>query len=67
MLNLDANLIETTVGVTALCANCISRISDLGSRQLIDVLPRLIGSLRIISTVGQCNGCLRQTVVHRRP
>ena len=66
MSNLNAALIETTVGIAALCAACILRMSALRPGQLIDALPRLIGSLRIMSAVGSCDGCHKQQVVHRR-
>ena len=66
MNSLDTTLIEETIGVVALCANCILRISDLQSCQLNDALPRLIGSLRVKSTLGTCNACLKEAVVHSR-
>jgi hypothetical protein len=66
MVTADAALVESTIGIAALCAKCIVRIGDLDSDHLIDVLPRLIGSLRIASTLGRCHACLEHTIVHRR-
>ena len=66
MHNLDAPLIEATIGIAALCASCIMRIGELRASQLIDALPPLIGSLRIASAAGACSACLTETVVHRR-
>jgi hypothetical protein len=62
----DAVLIESTIGIAALCAKCIVHISDLDSRCVVDVLPRLIGSLRIASTRGRCYACREQSIVHQR-
>ena len=65
-VRLDATLIEETIGILAVCADCIIRITGLPSLRLIDALPRLIGALRVASTLGVCGSCLRQRVVHRR-
>jgi len=65
-VRLDATLIEDSIGLAAVCADCILRISGLPSSRLIDALPRLIGALRVASVLGVCGSCLRQRVVHRR-
>jgi len=62
----DAALVAQTLGVAALCAGCIVRIAGMSSRRLADALPRLIGALQVVSAVGPCGACLKQTVVHRR-
>ena len=66
MQNLDATLIEDSIGAVALCADCIVRVTGLPSSRLNDALPKLIGALKVASTVDACSVCLRQTVVHRR-
>lgn len=65
-VRLDATLIEDTIGILAVCADCIVRITGLPSSRLIEALPRLIGALRVASILGVCGSCLRQRVVHRR-
>ena len=62
----DATLIEESIGIGAVCADCIIRITGLPSSRLNDVLPRLIGALRVASILAVCGSCLRQRVVHRR-
>jgi hypothetical protein len=64
--NLDATLIEDSIGSAPLCAECIVRITGVPSSRLNDVLPRLIGALRVASMLAACRHCLRETVVHRR-
>ena len=66
MQNLDAMLIEDSIGSAALCADCIVRITGVPSSRLNDVLPRLIGALRVASILAACRSCLREKVVHRR-
>lgn len=66
MQNLDAMLIEDSIGTAALCADCIVRITGVPSSRLNDVLPRLIGALRVASILAACRSCLREKVVHRR-
>jgi len=63
--NLDATLIEDIIGSAALCAECIGRITGVPSSRLNDVLPRLIGALRVGSKFAACPNCLRDRVVHR--
>jgi hypothetical protein len=63
--NLDATLIEDSIGSGALCAECIVRITGVPSSRLNDVLPRLIGALRIASRCAMCRNCLRDRIVHR--
>jgi len=63
--NLDATLIEDSIGSTALCADCIIRITGVPSSRLNDVLPSLIGALRVASILAACRSCLREKVVHR--
>jgi hypothetical protein len=62
----DATLIEDSIGILAVCADCIIRITGLPSSRLNDALPRLIGALRVASILAACGSCLRQRVVHRR-
>lgn len=64
-VRLDATLIEDSIGIAAVCADCIVRITGLPLSRLIDALPRLIGALRVASILGVCGSCLRQRVVHR--
>lgn len=66
MQNLDATLIEDSIGSAALCADCIVRITGVPSSRLNDVLPRLIGALRVASILSACRSCLREKIVHRR-
>lgn len=66
MQNLDAKLIEESIGSATLCADCIVRLTGLPSSRLNDALPRLIGALRVGSMVAACGVCLRQKIVHRR-
>ena len=66
MQNLDAMLIEDSIGTAALCADCIVRITGVPSSRLNDVLPRLIGALRVASILAACRSCMREKVVHRR-
>ncbi len=66
MQNLDATLIEESIGSAAVCADCIVRITGLPLSRLNEALPRLIGALRVASILAACGVCLRQTVVHRR-
>jgi hypothetical protein len=63
---LDATLIEDSIGIRAVCADCIIRITGLPPSRLNDALPRLIGALSVASILGACSSCLRQRVVHRR-
>jgi len=63
---LDATLIENSIGIRAVCADCIIRITGLPPSRLNDALPRLIGALRVASILAVCGSCLRQRVVHRR-
>jgi hypothetical protein len=63
--NLDATLIEDSIGRAAMCVDCIARITSLPSSRLNDALPRLIGALRVASTLAVCAVCSRQTVVQR--
>jgi hypothetical protein len=63
--NLDASLIEDSIGTAALCADCIIRLTGLPPRRLNDALPRLIGTLKVASIAAACSVCLRQKVVHR--
>jgi hypothetical protein len=63
--NLDAMLIEDLIGTTALCADCIVRITGLPSSRLNEALPNLIGALRVASKLASCGDCLKQKVVHR--
>ena len=63
---LDATLIEDSIGIRAVCADCIIRITGLPRSRLNDALPRLIGALRVASILAACSSCLRQRVVHRR-
>ena len=65
MQNLDATLIEDSIGSAALCAECIARVTGLPSSRLNDVLPRLIGALRVGSILAACRTCLRKRVVYR--
>lgn len=65
MRNLDASLIEDSIGTAALCADCIIRLTGLPPRRLNDALPRLIGTLKVASIAAACSVCLRQKVVHR--
>ena len=65
MPNLDAALIEDSLGTAALCADCIIRLTGLPPSRLNDALPRLIGTLRVASVAAPCSVCLRQKVVHR--
>ena len=62
----DATLIEESIGIGAVCADCIIRITGLPSARLNEALPRLIGALRVASKLAVCGSCLRQRVVHRR-
>jgi hypothetical protein len=62
--SLDATLIEDAIGRTELCARCIVRVTGLPSSRLNDTLPRLIGALRIASTLAACTACQKLTVVH---
>lgn len=62
----DATLIEASIGIRAVCADCIIRITGLRPSRLNDALPRLIGALRVASILAACSSCLRQRVVHRR-
>jgi hypothetical protein len=64
--NLDAKLIEESMGSATLCADCIARLTGLPSSRLNDALPRLIGALRVASILAACRSCLREKVVHRR-
>jgi hypothetical protein len=64
--NLDATLIEDSIGSVGLCADCIVRITGVPSSRLTDVLPRLIGALKVASILAACRSCLREKVVHRR-
>jgi len=61
----DATAIERMIGNAALCADCIVRQTGMQPWRLNDVLPRLIGALRIASSLGGCGACAKQTVVHR--
>lgn len=63
---LDATLIEDSIGIRAVCADCIIRITGLRPSRLNDALPRLIGELRVASIFAACSSCMRQRVVHRR-
>ena len=63
---LDATLIEDSIGIRALCAECIIRITGLPRSRLNDALPRLIGALTVASILAACSSCLRQRVVHRK-
>ena len=65
MQNLDATLIEDSIGSAALCADCIVRVTGVPSSRLNDVLPRLIGALRVASILAACRSCLREKVVHQ--
>ena len=65
MQNLETTLIEGSLGSAALCADCIVRITGVPSSRLNDVLPELIGELRVASIIAVCPGCLREKVVHR--
>jgi hypothetical protein len=62
----DATLIEDSLGIRAVCAECIIQITGLPSSRLNDALPRLIGALRVASILAVCGSCLRRRVVHRR-
>jgi hypothetical protein len=64
--NLDATLIEDSIENAGLCAECIVRLTGVPSSRLNDVLPRLIGALRVASILAACRNCLRQKVIHRR-
>jgi hypothetical protein len=61
----DATLVETIIGTAALCAECLARKTGMRTRRLHDVLPRLIGALKVASAVGGCGACRKTTVVHR--
>jgi len=65
VLNFDTRLIEETIGAAALCARCIIRVSRLSAPRLNEALPRLIGGLKVASTLAVCTDCLKLTVVHR--
>ena len=65
MRNLDATLIEDSIASTAVCAECIARITSLPLSRLNDALAGLIGALRVASTLSACAVCSRQQVVHR--
>ena len=65
-VSLDATLIEETIGIAAVCADCIIRITGLPSARLNDALPQLIGALTVVSILGVCGVCLRPRVVHRK-
>jgi hypothetical protein len=65
MENFDAMLFEDLIGTTALCADCIVRITGLPSPRLNEALPNLIGALRVASKFAACGACLKQKVVHR--
>ena len=65
MPNPDATLIEDSIGSGAVCVQCLARLTSLPSSRLNDALPRLIGALRVASTLAACGVCLRQKVVHR--
>ena len=66
MQNLDAKLIEESMGSATLCADCIVRLTGVPSSRLNDALPRLIGALKVASIFAACGVCLRQRIVHRR-
>ena len=65
MQNLDATRIEDSIGSAGLCADCIVRITGVPSSRLNDVLPRLIGALKVASILAACRSCLREKVIHR--
>ena len=65
MRNLDATLIEDSIASTAVCVDCIARITSLPSSRLNDALAGLIGALRVASTLAACAVCARQQVVHQ--
>ena len=65
MQNLDATLIENSIGREAVCADCIARITSLPSSRLNEALPRLIGALRVASALAACAVCSKEKVVHR--
>ena len=64
--NLDANLIEDSIGSDTLCADCIVRLTGMSSSRLNEALPTLIGALKVGSILAPCGVCLRQKIVHRR-
>jgi hypothetical protein len=59
-MNVDSKLCSA-----ALCAECIVRIAGVPSSRLNDVLPGLIGALRVASRRAACRNCLRGRIVHR--
>jgi hypothetical protein len=64
--NVDVILIEDSIGTAALCADCIVRVTGLTASRLNEALPKLIGALRVGSTLAACGICLRRKVVHRK-
>jgi hypothetical protein len=61
----DATLVEAIIGHASLCAGCLERQTGLQARRLHDVLPHLIGSLRVASALGTCGDCRKPAIVHR--
>lgn len=61
----DTMLIEDSIGSAAVCVDCIARITGLPSSRLNDALPRLIGAVRVVSSLAACGVCQKQKVVHQ--
>jgi hypothetical protein len=61
----EAAQIEDIIVAAPLCAGCIVLHTGMQPWRLNDVLPRLIGALRVASAMGACGACLKHRVVHR--
>ena len=63
--DLDTPLVATIILEASLCGDCIGLKADMPHWRVADTLSRLRLTLAIMTTIGQCDRCLKTRVVHR--
>jgi hypothetical protein len=59
--SIEAPLVASTLGGAALCTECIADKAGIAVPSVDEVL----GSIHASAKVARCDGCLKETVVHR--
>ena len=62
---MDLTLIASVITDRPLCADCIRRTAGMTRWQVNDAVLALKKTIRIATSVAQCEGCLQTRVVHR--
>ena len=65
MDNVNPSQITNIIAKAPVCGDCIGHQVGVPRAHVEYALERIAGTMKVATTVAQCDGCHQQTVVHR--